>query len=388
MPRAVVIGGGPAGSSAAFHLTRAGWCTTLIEARAFPRLKVCGEFISPAATTILEDIIPPADLRAAGARRVSEFVLEVDDRSVSWPLPGGDAGSAWVLSRETLDALLLTRAGEAGAVVLQPRAVRGVLYARDGVSVVLADGTAIPADVAVHADGRGRFDAPDGRGRVRLTPMRRGVTALKCRMRPPADGVRGIRMRSAEGAYIGMVEVEGGLATIALVARRGLIARHRGDADGLLRALWPAYDPARRVSPWAFCGVGGGGCIRSGHDRSFRIGNAAAAVEPVGGEGIGVALWAGRALAGRLAPTNLGDDRSIEALRRANRRFRRDYRVELRLRRPTCRLAAWVLERPALVRRLWPALAWRAGRAAMLKPWFALTGKPVWSARRGADSTA
>ena len=39
---ALIIGAGPAGSSAAILLARAGWSVALIEKQRFPRRKVCG----------------------------------------------------------------------------------------------------------------------------------------------------------------------------------------------------------------------------------------------------------------------------------------------------------------------------------------------------------
>ena len=46
---AIVIGGGPAGATAALLLSRAGWSVTVIEKDVYPRGKVCGEFISAAS---------------------------------------------------------------------------------------------------------------------------------------------------------------------------------------------------------------------------------------------------------------------------------------------------------------------------------------------------
>src|SRR5947209_11996740 len=43
---AVVIGGGPGGSTTAVLLARAGWSVALIERKAFPRRKLCGEYLS------------------------------------------------------------------------------------------------------------------------------------------------------------------------------------------------------------------------------------------------------------------------------------------------------------------------------------------------------
>src|SRR5215510_264542 len=43
----IIAGGGPAGSSAAIHLARAGLQVLVVEQKRFPRPKLCGEFISP-----------------------------------------------------------------------------------------------------------------------------------------------------------------------------------------------------------------------------------------------------------------------------------------------------------------------------------------------------
>lgn len=354
----MIIGAGPAGSAAAAGLARGGWRVTLIEARAFPRMKACGEFISPAARGLLETLVPAGTLRAAGARRLEELVLELGDREARWRMPA----PAWSIGRARLDALLLGNARAAGAAVVQPALVEGVAYGDGGIRVRVRGAREIGADVAVHADGSGRYD-PAG-----PAPVRRGVVAFKCHFAPPR-AVEGIRMRSVRGGYIGTAPVEGGLATCALVASARLAAAHAGDTDAMVRAMWPAFDPAWRTTAWLACGVPGSRFITPGHARSFRIGNAAAGVEPVGGEGIGLALWSGATLADLLA--------SGMPLALVQRRLAAMYRERLRLRRPACRLAAAVLSRPGVARVLWPTLA---APGLLLRPWYGLTGKPLTSA--------
>lgn len=349
----VVIGAGPAGSAAAFGLARRGFRVTIIESRAFPRAKVCGEYISPAATEALESIVSARDLLARGARREGLFVLEVRGRTVEWRMPR----AGWTLSRSALDDLLLTTAQDAGANVAQPVSVRSVAYADDGAQVSLADGRVIGASFVVHADGVGRFDP---RGPV---AHRAGVVGHKRHLR--GAGIEGLRMRAAPGAYIGTVCVENGLATCAIVAQSSVVKRYSGDLDAMLEALWPPYRPAWAEGPWMSCPVPGAPYTEPGHPRSFRIGNAAAGVEPVGGEGIGLALWAGLTLADRLDP---GDPV------RTQRELAHAYRRRLRLRRPACRLAAATLMHPGFTRSLLPALRWPG---ATLAPWWALTGKPL-----------
>ncbi|MEM1329950.1 MAG: ATP-binding cassette domain-containing protein [Planctomycetota bacterium] len=370
LQRVAVIGAGPAGSVCAHTLASRGLDVVVYESKPFPRVKVCGEFVSPAATAELEAIVSPATLRDAGAGQISTLAVEMrtksGDRAVEWEMPT----PAWALSRASLDELLLSRATNAGADVRQPVQVRMVHCKRNWVEV-RTDGGRERFDAVVHADGSGRFD-PNG---PRLNA--RGMIGHKCHLRLPETQPRitGVRMRTGEGAYVGTIEVERGLATCALVARRSHIAYHGGDADAMLASLWPEYNPAWRDGPWLACGVARSRFVEGGHERSFRAGNAAAAVDPVGGEGIGLALWSGRFLGDLLAET--GDLKTVHA------RYRRHYLRRLRLRRPACRFGAELLMRPALVRALWPILGRRSGRALTIAPWYALSGKPLRPAQRG-----
>src|SRR5262249_17983503 len=53
---AVVVGGGPAGAAAAARLAAQGFVTILVDRATFPRDKVCGDFVGPAALAELADL--------------------------------------------------------------------------------------------------------------------------------------------------------------------------------------------------------------------------------------------------------------------------------------------------------------------------------------------
>ena len=65
-----VVGGGPAGVMAAFAAMREGAPARIFEKSAFPRHKVCGEFLSPAILPLLCLIL--VNTARAGAQVVRE----------------------------------------------------------------------------------------------------------------------------------------------------------------------------------------------------------------------------------------------------------------------------------------------------------------------------
>ncbi len=347
---AVIIGAGPAGASAALLLARAGVRVTIVEAKAFPRVKVCGEFISPAATHLLEGLVAREELEAIGARRAETFVLEVGRREYAWKLPR----PAWAVSRHALDAMLLDRARAAGAEVVQPAKAERVELADDGARLVLRDGREFAGDVLIHADGLGRLDPA---GAVR---MRSGLVGCKCHVRDESRRIAGVRIRSCAGAYVGTMGVEGGLATCALVIRGALLKHAGGDIDEAVSRVMPSFADLERVTKWQSCGVIDGPAGGTAHPRSLRIGAAGGTVDPIGGEGIALSLWSAHAMV----------DVLNGPIASARPRLERAFAARLRLRRPACRLAAAMLMRPRIVKGLHPALAMKS---LSIGPWYALT---------------
>src|SRR5436305_8391132 len=126
----VIVGGGPAGASAAIHLAGRGARVLLAEQKRFPREKLCGEFISPECLEHFERLGVMEQMTEAGGAAVAETVFySRSGRRVSVPSDWcGSAGAcALGLSRAEMDARLLKRAREMGAFVLEEAIASGLL---------------------------------------------------------------------------------------------------------------------------------------------------------------------------------------------------------------------------------------------------------------------
>ncbi|WP_239103459.1 geranylgeranyl reductase family protein [Microbispora corallina] len=115
----IVVGAGPAGSTAAFYLARSGLDVLLLEKTRFPREKVCGDGLTPRAVKELVamgvDIDAPGWIRNKGLRVVGGGLrLELD-----WPELHSYPDFGLVRTRADFDQILARHAEERGGVRLR-----------------------------------------------------------------------------------------------------------------------------------------------------------------------------------------------------------------------------------------------------------------------------
>jgi 2-polyprenyl-6-methoxyphenol hydroxylase-like FAD-dependent oxidoreductase len=318
---AVIVGGGVAGSSCAILLAQAGWSVVLIEKQEFPRRKVCGECIAASNLALIDALGVGEKFRAIAGPALRRAAWCSGDRVIEAELPQlvGDSPYPWgrALGREHLDTLLLDRAREVGATILQPCTVRCVdrVAGLHQCTTVDSAGHARSIEAAVLIDAHGSWQP--GPFALTTRPRRSRASdlfAFKANFSAArlADGV--LPVLAFAGGYGGMVQGDHGLLTLACCIRRDRLQRwreqHRGVAAGEavqmlleqeIRAVREALRGANREGAWLAVGpiwprIGKPQLA----DGAFAVGNAAGEAHPILGEGISMAIQSAFLLCERL----------------------------------------------------------------------------------------
>jgi flavin-dependent dehydrogenase len=312
---AIIIGAGPAGSSAAILLARAGWKVALVERQSFPRRKVCGECIAATNLPLLEKLGVGVAFQALAGPPLKQVALISGEHFIHADLPAlPDTARPWgrALGREHLDLLLLQQAERAGATLFQPWTVHAIeggagdWHCRLRAASHVAN-AGISAPVLIAASGSWSNNP--------ATPHRASdLLAFKANFLnadlPPSV----LPVLSFPDGYGGMVVSDTGITTVACCIRRDRLVQcrkqfHNLSAGDAIHAYLQSscmhvkrtLDGAQRTGAWLATGPIRPGIHldRSGNE-AFAIGNAAGEAHPLIGEGISMAIQSAWLLADML----------------------------------------------------------------------------------------
>jgi len=357
---ALVIGGGPAGSSAALALARAGWSVAIVEKAAFPRRKVCGEYISATTWPVLRALGVADGLAARAGPHVRRVGFFSGEALVEAPMPhgGGDWGRA--IGRDLLDAALLDHAREAGAEVMQPCAVEGLRRSADGFGVSMREpgrGEAYEAHARVVIDAHGSWEREVAMTSWHASPGAADLLGFKAHFLGTSLAADLMALVLFPGGYGGLVTSDTRRVSFSCCVRRDALARCRGQHPGLAageavlahamascRGIREALAHATRDGPWLAAGPIRPG-IRAHADAGiFAVGNAAGEAHPLVAEGISMAIQSSWLLCEGLAARKDFSPRALEA---RGREYEARWRRHLAMRVRAAALFAAVTTRPA-----------------------------------------
>ncbi|MGH3345481.1 MAG: geranylgeranyl reductase family protein, partial [Nocardioides sp.] len=304
----LVVGAGPAGSAAATWAARSGMDTLLVDAAIFPRDKTCGDGLTPRAIGELQRLGLEDWLRAHTVNqglRAHGF-----GQTLLLPWPGGtlpDWGSA--VARTELDDHLRTTAVKAGARALDGARAVDVRRSGDRVSAVVlrtADGDVeVACDRLVVADGvRSPLGKRLGREWHRDTVYAvAGRSYVESAMSDDPWISSHLELRDEQSEILSGYGWVFPLGNGSVNLGVGTLATAKRPAEVAIKPLMQAYadtiaadfklSDELRAPTSALLPMGGAVTNVAGANWAL-IGDAAACVNPLNGEGIDYGLEAGR----------------------------------------------------------------------------------------------
>jgi geranylgeranyl reductase family protein len=274
----VVVGGGPAGATAAALAARANLSTLVLERTQFPREKVCGDCLNPAAWDVLDRLgishaiqqLPAAKLRWVDFRTST-------GRSIRFDLPAQKRCELGI-RRKLLDEALLKNAIACGSEVRFGDPVVKVSHGSRW--QISTSNETFEARFLIAADGRNSSVA---RLLNEFPRTRTDRVALQTRF--PAETEPHVALEFSEYGYLGLASIGENLINLCIVSRPQDAERFR---QHVIRRFglgadhrWQSITPLTRSS------------IVSQRSNLLYVGDAARVVEPFTGEGILYALQSG-----------------------------------------------------------------------------------------------
>jgi flavin-dependent dehydrogenase len=288
----LILGAGPAGCAAAITLARAAARPRLIERNAEAGDALCGGFLSWRTAERLRAL--GVDPGALGARTIEKLILFGEGRPVTITLPR----PAYGLSRQALDRSLRRAAIEAGAE-LTIDTIRHIEGLR-----VIGHTQEWGTESLFLATGK-----HDVRGNSRPRSAKDPALGLRLRLQPSPTLARRlantIELHLFDGGYAGVVLQEDGSANVCLAVRKSLMGDVGANPVQLLSRLAASHPhfALRLESGWNDARVDTIGSVPYGWKAEatepgvFRLGDQAAVIPSLAGEGIDIALASGIAAA-------------------------------------------------------------------------------------------
>ncbi len=337
---AVVVGGGPAGSTMGTLLAQNGLEVAIFEQERFPRFHI-GESLLPANVPIFDRLGCHDAVRRAGfiikpgATLYDEHEGRVCKSFTFPPLPFQPA-SAYNVVRAEFDDLLLWHAEKAGATVYREHVVKRARWEPDKVAVqVQAPGghpCEVQASLLIDASGRAAF-ASNAIGKREPLPELGKVAIFahfRAMKREPDVPEGNIRLHLVPQGWLWRIPFANGVDSVGGVLHAQVVKARSGSIEALFEEtlatsprLTDALAGAQRITPVHTAANFSYRRSPFVADRYVAIGDASGFIDPVFSTGVFLAMRSAELAASDILQAFAAQDFSARRFRRYTRRLRR-----------------------------------------------------------------
>jgi flavin-dependent dehydrogenase len=218
----IVVGGGLAGLTSAIHLSKFGINVLVIEKNAYPKHKVCGEYVSNEVLPYLNYL--GVDPFILGAKKIDKFLLSTQKNNIiETDLPLGGFG----ISRFVLDYALSKKAIENGAIIIQD-SVENIKFLENQFEIETKNLSVFNAKIVIGAYGkRSAIDIKLDRDFIKNEAP---FLAVKTHMKGnfPNDLVA---LHNFKGGYCGLSKVEDDSINVCYITNFKSFKKHKDIED-------------------------------------------------------------------------------------------------------------------------------------------------------------
>jgi flavin-dependent dehydrogenase len=243
-PDVLIVGGGPAGSTAAALLAKAGRDVVLVEKEAHPRFHI-GESLLPRNLDILERLGMMETVREMGVHKPgAEFVSDRTGRSCAFPFKHAlnkTRTHSWQVRRSDFDAALFANASRLGATTLEETRVTDIRFGAAGeratVTARSSEGTDLTFRPRFVLDASGRDTFLAGKMRLKESNKHNSTAAMYAHFRGverregELDGYISIHL--AEDGWFWLIPLPGDVMSIGFVGDQSAWKGRKGSARDL-----------------------------------------------------------------------------------------------------------------------------------------------------------
>ncbi|WP_339647773.1 NAD(P)/FAD-dependent oxidoreductase [uncultured Salegentibacter sp.] len=290
----IIVGAGLAGLTAAIHLSRAGKRVLLIEKKAYPRHKVCGEYLSNEVIPYLHslDIDLEKDLNPV---KIHKLLYSTQNaKSIETSLSLGGMG----LSRYALDDFLFKKAEENGAETLI-ESVENINFENDEFTLKLSSGKQLKAPIVLGAFGkRANLDKSLGREFIQ---EKSSWLAVKSHHEKPEFPEDLVALHNFEGGYCGLSKTETGAVNACFMVSYKSFKKYRNTEEfkqkvlfqntylkGFFKNAKPLFEKDLSIAQISFQEKS----VINNH--ILMLGDAAGLIHPLCGNGMAMAIHSGK----------------------------------------------------------------------------------------------